>query len=118
MLVVGKFRVKLRYTYTHFFHVFKSCIGFKLSKCVNEKNVYVLSYVFQKLCWFRATKLFKSQKNKFGMQNTQYNIELGVHKQPSVFNTMYTVQSRVNCPNMIMIKSNTLDNAAVDQSSA
>ena len=33
------------------------------------------------------------------MRNTQYRIELCVNKQPSVFNTTYTIQSRVNCPN-------------------
>ena len=31
------------------------------------------------------------------MRNTQYSIELSVHKQPSVFNTTYTLQSQVNC---------------------
>ena len=55
-------------------------------------------YVSQKLCWFRAIKLFKCQKNTFGIQNTQYSKELSVHKQPSVFNKTYALQSRVNCP--------------------
>ena len=36
------------------------------------------------------------------MRNTQYNIELSVHKQPSVFNTTYTIQCRVNCPNNLI----------------
>ena len=67
-----------------------------LSNCVNEKIMFTFSYVFQKQCWFRAIKLFKSQKNTFGMRNTQYLIELTIHKQPSVFNTTYTIQSRVN----------------------
>ena len=31
------------------------------------------------------------------MLNTQYNIELSVHKQPSVFNTTYTIKCRINC---------------------
>ena len=48
MIAVDNFHVKIRHTYTHFFHVFKSCIGFMLSNCVYEKNVYMLSYVFQK----------------------------------------------------------------------
>ena len=39
-------------------------------------------------------------KNTFGMRNTQYSIELSVHKQPRVFNTTYTIQCRVNCPNI------------------
>ena len=56
---------------------------------MKKKNVYIFS--------FRAIKLFKFQKNTFGMRNTQYSIELSVHKQPSVFNTTYTIQSRVNC---------------------
>ena len=33
------------------------------------------------------------------MRNTQYSIELSVHKQPRVFKATYTIQSRVNCPN-------------------
>ena len=76
--------------YIFFSYVFKSCIGLMGSNCVNEKVVYTFSYVFQKLCWFRAIKLFKSQENRFGMRNTQYSIGLIVHKQPSVFNTTYT----------------------------
>ena len=57
-----------------FFHMFfKSSVGFVLSNCLNAK------------------------KNKFGMRNTLYSIELSVHKQSSVVNTTYTIQSRVNC---------------------
>ena len=41
-----------------------------------------------------------NEKNTFGMRNTQYSIELSVHKQPSVFSTTYTIQCRVNCPNI------------------
>ena len=83
-----------------FFHMFfKSYIGFMLSNCMNEKNVYTL-YVFQKLCCFRAIKLCKYQKNAFGIRNTQYCIKLSVHKQTSVYNITYTLQSRVNCPNV------------------
>ena len=43
-------------------------------------------------------KLFKCQKYTFPMRNTQYNIELSVHKQSSVFNITYTIQCRGNCP--------------------
>ena len=32
------------------------------------------------------------------IHNTQYSTELSVHKQPSAFNTTYTIQCRVNCP--------------------
>ena len=39
------------------------------------------------------------KKNSFGIRNTQYSTALSVHKQPSVFNTTYTIQSRVNCSN-------------------
>ena len=62
MLVVDNFNEKVRHTLAHFFHVFKSCIGFVLSDCENEKNAYMFSYVFQKLCWFRANKLIEYQK--------------------------------------------------------
>ena len=34
-------------------------------------------------------------KNTFGIRNTQYNIALGVHKQPSVLNTTYTIPTRL-----------------------
>ena len=34
------------------------------------------------------------------MQNTQYHRALCVHKQPCVFNTTYTIRSRVNCPSV------------------
>ena len=42
---------------------------------------------------------FNVKKNAFEIRRTQYSIELSVHKQPKVFNTTYTIQSRVNCPN-------------------
>ena len=94
MPVVDNFHVKIRYIYTHIFlYVFKSCNGFIQSNCVNEKNMYMFSYII------RTIKLLKcKKKNTFAMRNTQYNIELSVHKQPSVFNTTYAIQCRVNCP--------------------
>ena len=74
MLVVDNFHVKIRYTYTNFFHVFhmffKNSVGFKLFK-------YQIIFL---------------------TRNTQYSIKLIVHKQPSVFNTTYTIQCSVNCP--------------------
>ena len=39
-----------------------------------------------------------NEKNTLGIQNTQYSIELSIHKQPSVFNTTYPLQSQLNCP--------------------
>ena len=60
------------------FHMFfKSRIDFGLLNCLNAKK-----------------------KNTFGMRNTQYSIELKAHKQPSLFNTTYTLQCRLNCPNI------------------
>ena len=53
---------------------FKSCVGFVLSNCLDAK------------------------KNTFGKRITPYSIALSVHKQPSVYNTTYMIQSRVNCP--------------------
>ena len=42
MLVVDNFHVKIRYTYTHFFHMFfKSCVGFVLSNCLNVKKIHL-----------------------------------------------------------------------------
>ena len=63
------------------FHMFfKSSVGFGLSNCLNAKK-----------------------KNTFGMRNTQYSIELSVHKQASVFNTTYTIQCHVNCQNVYIV---------------
>ena len=59
------------------FHMFfKSSVGFGLSNCLNAKK----------------------KEKTLGMRNTQYSIELSVHKQASVFNTTYTTQCRMNCP--------------------
>ena len=78
MLVADNLYVKIRYTYTHYFHMFfKSSVGFVLSNCLNGKK-----------------------KNTFGMRKTKCSIEFSVHKQPSVFNTTYTKQNRGNCPNV------------------
>ena len=58
------------------FHMFfKCCIGFMLSICLNVKKKIHLEYE---------------------IQNT-----LTVYKQPSVFNTTYTIQSHVNCPYVV-----------------
>ena len=69
-----------KHLYTFLSYVFKSCIGFVLSYCVNVK------------------------KNTFGIRNTQYSIALNVHKQSSIFTTTYTIQCRVNCLNKIIFK--------------
>ena len=39
------------------------------------------------------------KKNTFRIRNTQHSWALTVHKQPRVYNTTYTIQSRVYCPN-------------------
>ena len=66
----------------------------KLCKCKKFFHMFFKSSV-------GAIKLFKcKKKHTFGMRNTQYSIELSVHKQPSVFNTIYTIQCCVNCPKM------------------
>ena len=60
MLVVDKFHVKMRYTYTHFLHMFfKSFVGSELNKLFECKK----------------------KRNTFGIRNTQYSIALSVHKQ-------------------------------------
>ena len=59
---------------------FKSSVVFMLSNCLNAKK--------------------KKKKNSFGMRNTPYSIHLNVHKHPRVFNTTYTIHSRVNCPKL------------------
>ena len=42
MLVVENFHVKIRYSYTHFFHMFfKCCVGFVLSNCLNTKKIHL-----------------------------------------------------------------------------
>ena len=58
---------------------FKISVGFVLSNCLNAKKKHLECEIIPII---------------------QYSIELSVHKQPSVFNTTYTIQSRVNCPNI------------------
>ena len=41
MFVVDSSHVKIRYTYTHFFHVFKSCVSFVLPNCLNPKKIHL-----------------------------------------------------------------------------
>ena len=94
---------------------FKSCIGFVLSNCVNEKNAYMFAYVQgelkKALSWANNTTLYEFALHMFlksrfvsvaiklfEIRSTQYSIELSVHKPPKVVNTTYTIQSRVNCP--------------------
>ena len=61
-----------------------------------KKNVYMF---FKNSSGFRLSNCLNASKKKtFGMRNTQYSIELSVHKQPSVFNTTNAIQCRVNCP--------------------
>ena len=62
-----------------------------LSNCVNEKNVYTFVFIY-------FSKVVRAMKYTI---NTHYSIELSVHKQPSVFNTTYTIQSLVNCLNIM-----------------
>ena len=98
MLVVDNFDVNIRYTYTQFFsYVLKNCMCFMLSNCVNEKNMYMFYYMFFKS---NIGLNAKKKRNTFVMRNTQYSIELSVHKQPSVFNTTHTIQCCVNFPNI------------------
>ena len=101
MHIVDSYYVKIRYTYTNFFHMFfKSSVGFMLSNCVNEK-IFIYFHMFLKsFVGFVLSNYLNAKKNIFGMQNTQYSIVLSVHKQPGVFNTTYAIQSRVNCPNI------------------
>ena len=44
------------------------------------------------------------KKNIFGIRNTQYSIVLSIYKQPSAFNTTYTIQSCVNCPSLLGVQ--------------
>ena len=77
---------------------FESCIGFILSSCVNEKNMYMF---FKSSVEFGLSNCLNAKKNTFEMRNTQYRIKLSVHKQPSAFNITYTIQCRVNCPSIL-----------------
>ena len=71
-------------------------------------NTFIHSFfsnVCQKLCCCYAIKLLECQKKKktFGIQNTQYSIALSVHKQQSVCNTTYLLQSCVNYPIVLTV---------------
>ena len=124
-LIVDNFHAQIRYNYTHFFICFQKLYRFhaiKLFECQKNafgirntpqhwaftynqvysiqhtryKVMWIANICFQMLYCFRAINLFECQKNEFGIRN----IALSVHKQPSVFNTTYTILSRVNCPHM------------------
>ena len=74
MLVVDNIHIIIQYTYTHFFHMFLKVV---LDSCYQIMWMKKRSFDFVLSNW-----------------NTQYSIELSVHKQPSVLNTTYTKQSR------------------------
>ena len=109
----------------HFFHMFfKSCISFVLSNCLNAKKNHIwdskytihhsiersqttkcIQYNIHNIKSCELPKYFLDNcwiliQNTFRIQNTEYIIALSVHKQPNVFHTTYTIQSRVNCPNV------------------
>ena len=98
MLVIHNFHVKIRYIYTHFFsYVFKSCIGFVLSNCVNAKNVYMFSYVFQKYYLFRAIKLFICQKKKKYIWNAKYSIQHRIDRSQTTKCIQYNIHDTKSC---------------------
>ena len=84
--------VEIRFTYT-FLHTFL--------KSANEKNVYISSYVFQKLYWYRAIKLFECQKKKKYIWNTKYTIQHSIESSQTIKCIQYNIHDtvRVNCPN-------------------
>ena len=96
----------------------KCCVVYKIS-CKNPIHLCIyFSYVFQKLCWFRAIKMCEWKKcayvgmflkSRFGsvLSNClKYTIQLlCVEKQLKVFNTTYTIQSRVNCLNILSFRT-------------
>ena len=71
---------------------------FKISKYINEKMCMYFHIFFKNSVGFVLSNCLNAKKI-----HTQCSIELSVHKQQSVFNITYTIQSRVNCPNIITI---------------
>ena len=97
MLVVDNIHVKIWYTYTKFFHTFLKVVLVSCYQIVWMKKMYIRFHMFFKssIC-FQAIKLFKCQKKY--IWNAKHTIQhrMSVHKQPSVFNTTYTIQCRAN----------------------
>ena len=84
----------------------KRCIGFVLSNSVNEKNVYMFSYVFQKSCWFPAIKSFKCQKKK-NIWNAKYTIQHRIECSQTTKCIQYNIHDTKSCelPNYYVCKS-------------
>ena len=90
ILILLPFHAKIRYTCTHFFHMFLKVVLLSCYQIVWMKNMRKCFHMFFKssVGVGLSNCLNAKKKNKtFGMRSTQYNIELSVHKQPSVFNT-------------------------------
>ena len=77
-------------------HVFKSCIALVLSNSVNAKNLYMFSYVFQNLCWFRAIKLFECQKKKY-ILHTKYTIQHSIERSQTSKCIQYNIHDTQSC---------------------
>ena len=103
MFVVDNFHVKIRYTYKHFFHMFLKVVLFSCYQNMWIQKMCICFHMFFKsYVGLVASNCLNAKKNTLGMRYSQYGIELSVDKQPSVFNTTYTVQCCVNCSNIVI----------------
>ena len=85
MLVSCKNQVHLC-TFCHMF--FKSCIGFVLSNCVNEKNAYMFTYVFKKSFWFRCYQI---------VWNMKYTIQHRIERSQATKSNQYNIHDTESC---------------------
>ena len=75
MLVADNFQLKIRYTYTHFFHILLKVVLVSCNQIVwIKKNVYIFHM------FFKSLNCLNAKQSTFGMRNIQYSIELSVHK--------------------------------------
>ena len=59
--------------------------------CANEKNVYMF---FKSSVGFVLSNYLNAKK---------IHLKCEIHNTASVFNTTYTIQCRVNCPNIFIV---------------
>ena len=65
-----------------------------LSNYVNEKNLCMFLYVFQKQCWFRATKLFECQKKY--IWNAKYTIQHRIERSQTTKCIQYNIHDTIS----------------------
>ena len=86
--------------YTFFSFVVKSCIGFVLSNCANEKYVYMF---FKSWVGFVLSNCWNAKKF---IWDSKYTIHHSIERSQTTKCIQYTLQSRVTCPIVFKVANN------------